>query len=154
MVYHTNDGNEMFGVLSYMQNTKQPSNVLKFWNTDASVYSRPSTVKGQISSQKGKTIHGHVSCKKAKISSYLIEQEQKGKKSFDVISQLGGQGGHGSSTSISKQKTKQGPAVSVSNIRDITFYGCSEIILRTRNFTILTAYVTIFGKFTETFHFF
>ena len=48
-------------------------------------------------------------------------------------------------------RTKQGPTVSVSNIRDITFYGCLEII-RTKNFTIFTVYATIFGQFTTTFH--
>ena len=40
-----------------------------------------------------------------------------------------------------------------SNIRDIAFYGCSEII-RTRNFTIFTVYITIFGQFTAAFYFF
>ena len=49
-------------------------------------------------------------------------------------------------------RTKQGPTVSVSNIRDITFYGCLEII-RTKNFTIFTVYATIFGQFTTAFHF-
>ena len=33
-------------------------------------------------------------------------------------------------------RTKQGPKISVSHIRDIAFYRCSEII-RTRNFTVL-----------------
>ena len=50
-------------------------------------------------------------------------------------------------------RTKQGPKVSVSNITDIAFYGCSEII-RTRNFTIFTVYVTIFGQFMAAFYFF
>ena len=50
-------------------------------------------------------------------------------------------------------RTKQGPTVSVSNIRDIAFYSCSEI-LRIRNFTIFTVYATIFGKFTTVFYFF
>ena len=50
-------------------------------------------------------------------------------------------------------RTKQGPKVSVSNIRDIAFYGCSEII-RTRNFTIFTIYATTFGEFTAAFYFF
>ena len=49
-------------------------------------------------------------------------------------------------------QTKQGPRVSVSNIRDIAFYGCLEII-QTRNFTIFTMYATFFGRFTATFHF-
>ena len=43
-----------------------------------------------------------------------------------------------------KFRTKQGPTVSVSNIRNIAFNRCSEII-RTRNFTIFTMYATIFG---------
>ena len=38
---------------------------------------------------------------------------------------------------------KQRPTVSISNIRDIAFYMCSKII-RTKNFTILTVYATIF----------
>ena len=42
-------------------------------------------------------------------------------------------------------RTKQGPTVSVSNIRDIAFYGCSEI-MRTRNFTIFTVYAKISGQ--------
>ena len=42
--------------------------------------------------------------------------------------------------------------LSVSNIRDIAFYGCSEVI-RTRNFTIFTVYATIFGQFTAVFIF-
>ena len=50
-------------------------------------------------------------------------------------------------------RTKQGPRVSVSNIRNIAFYGCLEII-QTRNFTIFTMYATIFGRFPATFHFF
>ena len=47
--------------------------------------------------------------------------------------------------------TKQGPTVSVSNIRDISFYGCSEII-QTINFTIFTVNATIFGQYTAAFH--
>ena len=43
--------------------------------------------------------------------------------------------------------------VSVLNIRNIDFYGCSEII-RTRNFTIFTVYAIIFGQFMAAFHFF
>ena len=50
-------------------------------------------------------------------------------------------------------RIKQGPTVSVSNIRDIAFYSCSEII-RIRNFTIFTVYATISGKFTTAFYFF
>ena len=50
-------------------------------------------------------------------------------------------------------RNKPGPTVSVSNIRDIAFYGCSEII-RTRNLMIFTVYATIFGQYTATFHFF
>ena len=50
-------------------------------------------------------------------------------------------------------RTKQGPTVSVSNIRDIAFYGCS-VIIRTRNFTIFTVYTTIFRQFTAVSHFF
>ena len=41
-------------------------------------------------------------------------------------------------------RIKQGPKFSVSNISDIGFYRCSEIIW-TRNFTSFT--VTIFGQF-------
>ena len=48
-------------------------------------------------------------------------------------------------------RTKHGPKVSVSNIRDIAFYGCSEII-RTRNFTVFTVYLwTIYGLFMDNF---
>ena len=43
-------------------------------------------------------------------------------------------------------QTKQGPKVAVSNISDIAFYECSEII-GTRNFTTFTVYATIFGQF-------
>ena len=50
-------------------------------------------------------------------------------------------------------ETRKGPTVTVSNIRDIAFYGCSEIIL-TENFTIFTAYATSFGEFTVAFHIF
>ena len=49
-------------------------------------------------------------------------------------------------------RTKQSPTVLVSNIRDIAFYGCSEII-RTKNFTVFAVYATIFGQFTVAFHF-
>ena len=45
--------------------------------------------------------------------------------------------------------SEQGPTVSVSNTRDIAFYGCSEIIL-TRNLTIFTVYATIFEQFLAT----
>ena len=48
-------------------------------------------------------------------------------------------------------QTKQGPPVSVSNNRDISFYGCSEII-RIRNFTIFTVNATVFGQFTAAFY--
>ena len=48
---------------------------------------------------------------------------------------------------------KQGPTVSVSNIRDIAFYGCSEII-QTRNVTIFSVCATFLGQFTMNFHFF
>ena len=50
-------------------------------------------------------------------------------------------------------RTKKGPAVSVSNIRNITFYGCLEI-MQTINFTTFIVYATIFGKFRAAFHFF
>ena len=50
-------------------------------------------------------------------------------------------------------RTKQGPAVSFPNIRDISYYGCSEIT-RTKNLTIYIVYVTIFGQFTVAFQFF
>ena len=50
-------------------------------------------------------------------------------------------------------RTKQGPTVSVSNIRDIAFYVCSEII-RTRNFKIFKEFkILSFGQFTAVFHF-
>ena len=48
-------------------------------------------------------------------------------------------------------QTKQGPKVL--NITDIAFYGCLEI-MRTRNFTIFTVYVTIVGQFMAAFHLF
>ena len=41
----------------------------------------------------------------------------------------------------------------ISNIRDIAFYRCSEII-RTRNFTVPFFNFTIFGQFMAAFHFF
>ena len=50
-------------------------------------------------------------------------------------------------------RTKKGPKISVLNIRDIAFYGCSEII-RTRYLTIFTVYAIIFGQFMAVFHFF
>ena len=50
-------------------------------------------------------------------------------------------------------RTKQGPAVSFPNIRDISFYECSEIIW-TKNLTIYIVYVTIFRQFTVAFQFF
>ena len=50
-------------------------------------------------------------------------------------------------------QTKKGPTVSVSNIRDIAFYGCLEI-MRTRSFTIFTVYATSFEQFWAAFHFF
>ena len=67
----------------------------------------------------------------------------------------GGQGVHAQPPSspplqFSNQKR---PKVSVLNIRDIDFYGCSKII-RTRNFTIFTVYAIIFGQFMAAFHFF
>ena len=49
--------------------------------------------------------------------------------------------------------TKQGPKISVSRIRDIGFYGCSEII-RTRNLAIFTLYATSFRQFMAVFRFF
>ena len=48
---------------------------------------------------------------------------------------------------------QKGPTVSASNIKDIAFYGCLEII-RTRSFTIFTVYATSFGQFSAAFHFF
>ena len=48
--------------------------------------------------------------------------------------------------------TKQGPTSSVSNIGDIAFYGCSEIIW-TRNFMMFTVFAIIFGQLTTNFHF-
>ena len=50
-------------------------------------------------------------------------------------------------------QTKKGPKVSVLNITDIAFYGCSEFI-RSRNFTIFTVYAIIFVQFMAAFHFF
>ena len=42
----------------------------------------------------------------------------------------------------------KGATISVSNIRDIVFYECSQI-KGTRNITIFTVYATIFGQFME-----
>ena len=50
-------------------------------------------------------------------------------------------------------RTKQGPKISFSNIKNIAFYGCSEII-RARNLPILNVYPTIFGQLMAAFHFF
>ena len=50
-------------------------------------------------------------------------------------------------------QTKEGPTVSVANIKDISFYVRSEI-MRIRNFTIFTVSVLIFGQFTLAFQFF
>ena len=59
-------------------------------------------------------------------------------------------------TSTSEQK--KCPTNSVSNIRDIVFYGCSETIkidtIETRNFTIFAVYVTTFWQFMAAFHIF
>ena len=49
-----------------------------------------------------------------------------------------------------KTKLKKLPVL---NIRNIVFYGCSEIT-RTRNFTIFTVFATSFGQITAAFHFF
>ena len=49
------------------------------------------------------------------------------------------------------KRAKRGPKISVSN-RDITFYRRSEII-RTINYTIFTAYATIFVQFIAAFNF-
>ena len=49
-------------------------------------------------------------------------------------------------------QTKKGPIISVSNIRNISFYVCSEI-MRIRNFTIFTVSALIFGQFTVVFSF-
>ena len=48
---------------------------------------------------------------------------------------------------------KQGPLISVSNIKKIAFYRCSEII-RSRNFKIFIVYATILRQCMEAFHFF
>ena len=48
------------------------------------------------------------------------------------------------------RNTKQVPTVSVPDIKDIAFYGCSEII-RTRNFTVFTVYATIFVRYAAAF---
>ena len=53
---------------------------------------------------------------------------------------LGEPGGHDTHFNF---QTKQGPTVSVSNMRDIAFRGCSEI-MRTINFPIFAVYITIF----------
>ena len=55
-----------------------------------------------------------------------------------------------SCNSSNKTKLKKLP---VSNIRDIAFYGCTEI-MRIRNFTIFTVFATSFGHDTAAFHFF
>ena len=47
-------------------------------------------------------------------------------------------------------QTRQSPTVSVSNVGDNTFYGCSEIT-RTRHFTNFTVHATIFGQLTHVF---
>ena len=60
------------------------------------------------------------------------------------------QGSHGSPHF--NFQTKKGPTVSVSNIRDIAFYGCLEII-RTRSFTIFTVYVQVLDNFRQLFIF-
>ena len=62
----------------------------------------------------------------------------------------GGQGSYG--PSHFNFQTKKGPTVSVSNIRDIAFYGCLEII-RTRSFTIFTVYVQVLDNFRQLFIF-
>ena len=64
----------------------------------------------------------------------------------------GGCQGRGHAPPYFNFRTKQGPVVSVSNIRDIVIYRFSEII-RTGNFTIFIVYTTIFGQFTAAFHF-
>ena len=68
-------------------------------------------------------------------------------------SHWGGQEGHAPPHHHFNFQTKQGPTVSISNIKGIVIYGCSEI-KQTRNFTIFTVYATIFGPFTAAFHFF
>ena len=42
--------------------------------------------------------------------------------------------------------------LSVSNIKGIAFYACSEVI-RTRNFTVFTVFATNFESITAAFHF-
>ena len=49
-------------------------------------------------------------------------------------------------------QAKKGPTPSASNIRDIAFCRCSEI-LRTRNVTYFTVCATVFGHFTHHFIF-
>ena len=56
-------------------------------------------------------------------------------------------GGKGTQTSHFNFQTKQGPTVSVSNIRNIDFYGYLGI-MRTRNLTIFTVSATMFGQLT------
>ena len=50
----------------------------------------------------------------------------------------GGGGGKGGMAALLKFPNQTRSTVTFSNIRDIAFYGCSEII-RTRNFRIFTA---------------
>ena len=64
----------------------------------------------------------------------------------------GGPGGHAPPPPFSLGTT-HGLTVSVSNIWDIAFYWCSEIIW-TRNFTVFIVYAIIFGQFTTGFDFF
>ena len=51
------------------------------------------------------------------------------------------------------EKTIRDLSISVLNIKNIAFYGCSEIV-RTRTFKIFTVYAIIFRQFMATFHFF
>ena len=48
-------------------------------------------------------------------------------------------------------RTKKGPTVSVSHVRDIVLFGCSGIIGKFHNFTINA---TFFERFIAAFHFF
>ena len=63
-------------------------------------------------------------------------------------------GGPGRSWSLHFNfQTKKVPIVSVSNIWEISFYGCLKVT-QTRNFIVFTVYATVFEQFTVAFHFF
>ena len=51
-------------------------------------------------------------------------------------------------------RTKQGPTVLVSNIRNIDFYVRLEEIIRIKNFMAFTVYPIIIGQFVAAIYFF